>query len=87
MFCNVLLLLELFNKTISNSSKNFGFFARKNILPKLPLNILSKKPSNLFIKPSDKNNGLKKIKPIATIISWDLGNLGYITDQFVNAKL
>lgn len=67
IFCNILMLLKLFNKTISNNCINHCIFAKKSLLFKFLPSILLNRPSNVLFKPFNKNNRSRKGKFIATI--------------------
>lgn len=67
IFRNILMLLRLFNKTISNNCKNCCIFAKKSLSFKFLLSILLNRPLNVLFKPFNKNNRPRKRKFIATI--------------------
>ena len=81
MLFDVPLPLGLFSEAASDGNKNSNFCAKRSLSSTLPPSIMSREPSNSLLRPSNNYSKLKKRKPRAELMSWGLGDSGYITDQ------
>lgn len=79
---NVSLLLGLFSKIVSIRNKNSSFSVKRSSLLILSLSIMPRELSNSLLRPFRNYGKLRKQKLWVALISWGLGDSGYITDQF-----
>lgn len=78
---DVPLPLRLFSEETSGENKNSNSSAKKSSSPMFLPNIVPREPSNSLLRPSGNYDKQRKGKPRVVLASWDLGDLGYITNQ------